>query len=456
MAILSGITTTSFKPTEGIQGTQGLQGLQGNQGTQGLQGDQGTQGLLGLLGRQGTQASRGEQGKNVTIPQKIKTAQYTTFTGDDGYQISTNSNIVLNHNAIGRVVTIFNNSTSEITITPYTGTLYNAGIGATASITLPKYGLCAVLNVANNTYVGLAATHPFVAPIGQDEYTTPGTYTWTCPPDVTSVSVVCVGAGGGGASSPAGANGAGGGGLGWKNNIPVVEGTGYTVVVGSGQPIVTSGAASAGGDSYFINTSTVCGYGGGGGSCGPSNTAGTGGGYVGDGGGNGGNGGTRNGSTARAGGGGGAGGYSGPGGPGGTNTSPNTTWGPGDAAPPPSGGGGGGGLSGPGDTSGAGGGVGIYGKGPSGSGGPYTGADASGGYGGSGGGDATRQPPTSPANFYSSGFKSTAGLFGGGSASSDGVSADLSPSSAPGAVRIIWGSVGGVLREFPSTLTADQ
>ena len=30
-------------------------------------------------------------------------------------------------------------------------------------------------------------------PIGQIEYTTPGTYTWIAPPGVTSVSVVCVG-----------------------------------------------------------------------------------------------------------------------------------------------------------------------------------------------------------------------------------------------------------------------
>ena len=35
---------------------------------------------------------------------------------------------------------------------------------------------------------------------GQEEFSTAGTYLWTCPADVTSVAVVCVGAGGGGAS----------------------------------------------------------------------------------------------------------------------------------------------------------------------------------------------------------------------------------------------------------------
>ena len=31
--------------------------------------------------------------------------------------------------------------------------------------------------------------------VGQQEYTTPGTYTWIAPNGVTSVCVVCVGAG---------------------------------------------------------------------------------------------------------------------------------------------------------------------------------------------------------------------------------------------------------------------
>ena len=34
---------------------------------------------------------------------------------------------------------------------------------------------------------------------GQQAYTTPGTYSWTCPAGVYSVSAVCVGGGGGGA-----------------------------------------------------------------------------------------------------------------------------------------------------------------------------------------------------------------------------------------------------------------
>ena len=64
-------------------------------------------------------------------------------------------------------------------------------------------------------------------PSGSQIFDTFGTYSWTAPEGVTSVCVVCVGAGGG-----YGGTSGGGGGLGWKNNIPVVPGQSYTVVVG--------------------------------------------------------------------------------------------------------------------------------------------------------------------------------------------------------------------------------
>ena len=83
---------------------------------------------------------------------------------------------------------------------------------------------------------------------GQQAYTTPGTYSWTAPATVTSVCVVCVGGGGfGWVRSDGGGGGGGGGGLGWKNNIPVVPGTSYTVVVGAGG---TSAASLAGDASW--------------------------------------------------------------------------------------------------------------------------------------------------------------------------------------------------------------
>ena len=249
---------------------------------------------------------------------------------------------------------------------------------------------------------------------GESVYTTAGTFSWTCPEGVTSVSAICIGGGGGGGNSfyPGG----GGGGLGWKNNISVTPGQSYTVVVGAGgsarsQTYSSPGAGFPGSASYFINTSTVRGGGG---------SSGSGGTYTGDGGGNGGAGGS-------SGGGGGAGGYSGNGG------------GQGSAG---SGGGAGGGYQASGlQSGGGGGGTDIFGAGTSGAGGT---SGSKGGKGGSGGDDGY-------------GYSSESGdagsfLYGGGGASgspSNTVDPSFYRGGGPGGtgvVRIIWG--GG--RTFPN------
>lgn len=255
-------------------------------------------------------------------------------------------------------------------------------------------------------------------------YSTPGTFSWTAPVGVTSVCVVAVGGGaGGGLNLGAG----GGGGLGWKNNISVTPGVSYTVVVGAGglnQYQGSSGISSyplPGGDSYFIDTSTV--KGGGGSISGSSNDGGT---YVGDGGGNGGNGG-RGLFGSGPGGGGGAGGYSGNGGTGFRWPDANPTSG--------SGGGGGGGYvlgSGTGNN-GGGGGVGIFGQGSNGAAGTSGSLGGGGGSGGNDGGGSGNQG---------------GGLYGGGGGSNSGFNSG-SGAGANGAVRIIWGAG----RAFPSTNT---
>jgi len=199
--------------------------------------------------------------------------------------------------------------------------------------------------------------------------------TWVCPAGVTSVSAVAVGAGGGGNSGWSGHNGysggegGGGGGLGWRNNISVTPGTSYTVVVGSrgigGPSSLGSGGVSiggAGGDSYFINRTTVLGVGGSGAI---NNTGGAGGSFLGDGGGLGGTGGTTaTGATFATAGGGGGGGYTGAGG--------NGMFGPtGNVTTAGTGGGAGGGLgyyagNAPYPIGTGGGGVGVLGQGTSG------------------------------------------------------------------------------------------
>lgn len=192
-------------------------------------------------------------------------------------------------------------------------------------------------------YTELNRAGDFFWPAGQAEFLTPGTYSWVCPPGITKVSAVCVGAGGGGYSSWSSAAG-GGGGLGWKNDIPVVAGQTYTVVVGAGGGRNGAATGFAGGNSYFISLATVAGYGGGNVSAGVytngPNQSGSGGGWVGDGGGAGG--------SASYVGGGGAGGYTGNGGVSNANA-------------PAGGGGAGGGYHSSAWGTAGGGGVGIYG-----------------------------------------------------------------------------------------------
>jgi hypothetical protein len=243
---------------------------------------------------------------------------------------------------------------------------------------------------------------------GQEEFTTPGGYTWTCPTGVTSISVLCIGGGGGGGSGQSG-NGGGGGGLAWKNNIAVVPGNTYNVFVGAGGAGSSSNNGSGGQGSRFESEVVVGRAGGGGGG---------GGGYTGDGGGNGGNGGDSFSTTAgfvHGGGGGGAGGYSGNGGSGGSFQS--------SATAGAGGGGGGGGCRR--DTAAAhviggnGGGVGLQQEGSSGGGGSDTGGAGGAGSGGSG--------------------QSYGGGGGGGSIG-------VGSAGASGAVRIIWGPG----RSFPN------
>jgi hypothetical protein len=265
---------------------------------------------------------------------------------------------------------------------------------------------------------------------GDIAYVTTGTYSWTAPAGVTSVSVVAVGGGGAGGSTWS-SGGGGGGGLGWKNNITVVPGNSYTVVVGQGgQPTANANnnGVNLGGTSYFISTATVAGYGGGRG--GPSATAasgGYGGGWLGDGGGRGGDG-AWDGSWNY--GGAGAGGYAGNGAStyGGSSS--------GNAAPSGGGGGTGGWYS---STYGvpAGGGVGIYGQGASGG--------ASGQYYGGNGGSGGEQGRGGEGSGQSGYQTINGGAFGGGGGGS-GTSYGGGWGGG-GAVRIIW----GLGRAFPAT-----
>jgi len=302
------------------------------------------------------------------------------------------------------------------TITPLSEDSVSAGAGTVTFTATDGVSIASSVNTFSLDY----------STPGQAEYTTAGTYSWTAPAGVFSVSVVAVGGGGGGHNyiTGSGGSGGGGGGLGWKNAIPVVPGQSYTVVVGSGGTGLSSSSEAApdGGNSYFIDTNTVAGLGGSGGNY---NVNASGGSYVGDGGGAGGIAFGHT-SVADATGGGGAGGYSGDGGAG---AAINTAGSAGSG-----GGGGGGGAGGSSDYGGGGGGVGIYGEGSNGTGGTYSGNDGGPGGGGSSGANGSTR---------------NGGNYGGGGGGAE-ISGEVG-SAAGGAVRIIWGSG----RAWPSTNTAD-
>ena len=328
---------------------------------------------------------------------------------------------------------------------------------AQASIILARDSLTEVetltltLDGAYSTYsVTVTITDTSAAPVGESVYTVPGTYSWTCPAGVTSVSAVAIGGGGGGTiwyGGTQGGSGGGGGGLGYKNNIAVTPGNTYTVVVGAGG----ASYSGAGGNSYFITTTTVRGGGGGGGinQYGSGDVSGGAGGtFNGDGGGSGGTGIVMDVTykTGQCGGGSGAGGYGGTGGYGGgstTTVSDFTKRAGGNGFYSGAGGGFFGGSASVVGRAGAGGGTGLYGTESSGV--TTGGAWASSGVGGNGQ-QYGPQLWTSLKDGQNQTIVANQQRYGGGAPARNDNGASRGSS---GAVRLMWG--GG--RSFPSNAT---
>lgn len=260
------------------------------------------------------------------------------------------------------------NGTTNIGTNSAAYTTVTADVGSTISCVVTATNAAGSATATSGSSSAILTT-------GEVTYNTPGTFSWTCPANVFSVSGVVVGI-----SPNSGAP------LAYKNNYAVTPGNTYTIVIDSGTGVRSS----------FVNDATL--------SAGGSFS-----GRTGDGGGDGGNGN-----------GGGAGGYSGNGGRSGAAT--------GGASEAGAGGGGSGGGydNGSGSTIGAGGGVGLYGQGASGASVPATAiGTAGGGKGGSGG---TNAQPTSTG--YALG---AAGNYGGGPAW-DGPTG----TSGASALRLIW------------------
>jgi len=110
----------------------------------------------------------------------------------------------------------------------------------------------------------------FAALGGKKFYTTPGTYTFTVPPGVTTVYVTMCGGGGGGGGGSINYSGGHGGGAGtyFKKPVTVTPGATYTITVGAGGAggvYSSERLGRAGGTSSFGNLLSATGGGGGGG-----------------------------------------------------------------------------------------------------------------------------------------------------------------------------------------------
>jgi hypothetical protein len=96
------------------------------------------------------------KGEIRSVPQEIKSTSYVLQSSDHGKHISTTAGVTLNTGifTIGQNVTIFNNSSSSITITQGASvTIYLAGTANTGSRTLAQRGIATLLCVGTNTYV---------------------------------------------------------------------------------------------------------------------------------------------------------------------------------------------------------------------------------------------------------------------------------------------------------------
>jgi hypothetical protein len=96
------------------------------------------------------------KGEIRSIPQETKITSYILQSSDHGKYISTTAGVTLNINTfiVGQNVTIFNNSSSVITITQGTSvTLYQVGTSNTGNRTLEQRGLATILCVDINKFV---------------------------------------------------------------------------------------------------------------------------------------------------------------------------------------------------------------------------------------------------------------------------------------------------------------
>jgi hypothetical protein len=190
---------------------------------------------------------------NVTV-----TCAATTYTIGGSVSGLTTTGLVLQNNgadntSVAANATQFSMNTAVAYASAYDITVF----------TQPTGQACLVAN-GSNTAVSANVTSVQVSCQNQLTYTTPGSYTWTVPSGVTSITVVAIGGGGGGGNSP---NANGGSGAEVTSVLAVQAGDTVAIYVGGGGGSTAEGGGGGGltyvgdGSSNFI----IAGGGGGGG-----------------------------------------------------------------------------------------------------------------------------------------------------------------------------------------------
>jgi hypothetical protein len=96
------------------------------------------------------------KGEVRLVPVNTQSGAYTLIATDHGTCISTSSNVIVPSNIFlsGQNIAIFNNGTTDITITQGSGvTMYQVGTSTTGNRTLALKGLATVFCVSTNTFV---------------------------------------------------------------------------------------------------------------------------------------------------------------------------------------------------------------------------------------------------------------------------------------------------------------
>lgn len=89
-----------------------------------------------------------------------KSTSYSLAASDIGTLINTNSSVQVDQNifTVGNAITIFNNSSSNISIIEGSNiTMYLAGTSTTGNRTLAEKGIATILCVSSNTFVASGA-----------------------------------------------------------------------------------------------------------------------------------------------------------------------------------------------------------------------------------------------------------------------------------------------------------